>query len=138
METLESRTQLVRRSRGNRAKVSNGRLFNPVEVDGRSSSARRFHDVLLQITEDLGGDDYLSEGKRQLARRAAMLAMTAEGMEADAVAGKPFDVDLFGQLTDRLGRCLQRLGLERVARDATPKLADYLDARAELEKDDAE
>jgi hypothetical protein len=42
------------------------------------------------------------------------------------VAGKPFDIDLFGQLTDRLGRCLQRLGLERKPRDVTPDLRSYL------------
>jgi hypothetical protein len=44
-------------------------------------------------------------------------------MEADAVSGKAFDVDLYGQLTDRLGRCLQRLGLERKARDVRPHQA---------------
>jgi hypothetical protein len=44
-------------------------------------------------------------------------------MEADAVSGKAFDVDLYGQLTDRLGRCLQGLGLERKARDVRPHQA---------------
>jgi hypothetical protein len=47
-------------------------------------------------------------------------------MEVDAVAGNAFDIDLFGQLTDRLGRCLQRLGLERKSRDVTPSLSAYL------------
>jgi hypothetical protein len=79
----------------------------------------------------VGGIDNLSEGQRQLCRRAATLSFTAEGMEADAVSGKAFDVDLYGQLTDRLGRCLQRLGLERVSRDVTPTLADYLNAKAQ-------
>jgi hypothetical protein len=51
-------------------------------------------------------------------------------MEADAVASKAFDVDLYGQLTDRLGRCLQRLGLERVSRDVTPSLQSYLQAKS--------
>jgi hypothetical protein len=50
-------------------------------------------------------------------------------MEVDAVAGKPFDIDLFGQLTDRLGRCLQRLDPERKARDVTPDLKSYLEAK---------
>jgi hypothetical protein len=54
-------------------------------------------------------------------------------MEAHAVTGQPFDVDLYGQLTDRLGRCFQRLGLERVAHDVTPRLEDYLQARAKVE-----
>ena len=50
-------------------------------------------------------------------------------MEVDAVAGKAFDIDLFGQLTDRLGRCLQRLGLERKLRDVTSDLKSYLEAK---------
>jgi hypothetical protein len=104
-------------------------------VDGRSAPARRFHDVLQQIVSDLGGADRLSEGQRQLCRRAATLSMTAEGMEVHAVTGQPFDVDLYGQLTDRLGRCFQRLGLERVSRDVTPRLEDYLQARATVEGD---
>jgi hypothetical protein len=52
-------------------------------------------------------------------------------MEVDAVAGKAFDIDLFGQLTDRLGRCLQRLGLERKTKDVTPTLQSYLQAKAQ-------
>ena len=82
--------------------------------------AMRFRDLNDDIIADLGGRDRLSTGQLQLVRRAATLSVTAEGMEADAVSGKAFDVDLYGQLTDRLGRCLQRLGLERKARDVRP------------------
>jgi hypothetical protein len=56
--------------------------------------------------------------------------MQCELMEAEAVAGRLFDVDCFGQLTDRLGRCFQRLGLERKSRDVTPSLQGYLQAKA--------
>jgi hypothetical protein len=117
METAENITPLARRPRNNRSAVSNGnRLFLPDSVDGRSVAARRFHDVLEQILADLGGAEHLSEGQRQLARRAATMAMQCELMEAEAVAGRDFDIDCFGQLTDRLGRCFQRLGLARRAR----------------------
>jgi hypothetical protein len=134
MENPEPRTHLVRRPRNNRSKVSNGTtLFAPDTTDGRSSAGRRFRDILDEIHSDLGGIDHLSEGQRQLCRRAVTLSMTAEGMEAHAVTGQPFDVDLYGQLTDRLGRCFQRLGLERVAHDVTPRLEDYLQARAKVE-----
>jgi hypothetical protein len=95
--------------------------------------AMRFRDLNDDIIADLGGRDRLSTGQLQLVRRAATLSVTAEGMEADAVSGKAFDADLYGQLTDRLGRCLQRLGLERKTRDVTPTLGDYLSARAEIE-----
>jgi hypothetical protein len=99
-------------------------------ADGRSASYRRFKDVLEQILADLGGPDILSEGQRQLCRHAATLSIMAESMECDAIGNKPFDVDLYGQLTDRLGRCLGRLGLERVSRDVTPSLQSYLQAKA--------
>ena len=118
-------------SRHHRSAVTNRtKLFAVEGVDGRTGQARRYRDILTQIECDLGGIDNLSEGQRQLCRRAATLSFTAEAMEVDAVAGKPFDIDLFGQLTDRLGRCLQRLGLERKSRDVTPDLKSYLQAKA--------
>jgi hypothetical protein len=53
-----------------RSAVSNGaRLF--VTPPGDTAWARRFRDVLAEIVSDLGGPDMLSEGQRQLARRAA-------------------------------------------------------------------
>ena len=36
----------------------------------------------------------------------------------------------YGQLTDRLGRAFQRLGLKRVMHDVTPDLGAYLTATA--------
>jgi hypothetical protein len=72
----------------------------------------------------------LSEGGRQLCRRAACMSMQCELMEAEAVAGREFDADLFGQITDRLGRCLERIGLRRRARDITPSLSSYLQSKA--------
>jgi hypothetical protein len=51
-------------------------------------------------------------------------------MEADGLRGMVFDTELYSQLTDRLGKCLVRLGLERIARPVTgaaehTQLADY-------------
>ena len=117
MENVNCITPLVRRNKHHRSSVTNGnRLFTPDTVDGRTMAARRFHDVLEQIMSDLGGAAHLSEAQRQLCRRAATMAMQCELMEAEAVAGRDFDIECFGQLTDRLGRCFQRLGMERRAR----------------------
>jgi hypothetical protein len=82
------------------------------------------------IGNDLGGVDHLSEGQRQLIRRAATLAIMSESVEADFVRNLAFDSEAYGVLCDRLGRCLQRLGLERVSRDVTPSLQSYLQAKA--------
>jgi hypothetical protein len=115
--------------RRHRSAISNGnRLFALETLDGRTKTAMRFQDLVEDIVSDLGGRDRISTGALQLVRRAATLSIMAEAMEADAVANKAFDVDLYGQLTDRLGRCLQRLGLERKARlvnDGSQALADY-------------
>jgi hypothetical protein len=131
MENVAETTGSVKpKSRQHRSAVSNGnRLFAPETVDGRSVAARRFYDVLHQILEDLGGGEHLSEAQRQLARRAATMSMQCELMEAEAVAGRPFDIYCFGQLSDRLGRCLERIGIERKVRDITPTLQNYLQAK---------
>jgi hypothetical protein len=130
--TAETIAPVEGRLRKHRSALTNGNRLFVLEgnADGRSATYRRFKDVLEQILADLGGSDILSEGQRQLCRRAATLSIMAESMESDAVGNKPFDVDLYGQLTDRLGRCLQRLGLERKPRDVTPSLQSYLQAKA--------
>jgi hypothetical protein len=117
------------RPRAHRSAVSNGtRLFCVDGLDGRSQTARRFRDLVEGMGNDLGGSDRLSEGQRQLIRRAATLSIMSESVEADFIRNLAFDGEAYGVLCDRLGRCLQRLGLERVARpvnDGSQALADY-------------
>jgi hypothetical protein len=114
-------SSLAKPSRTTRSAVSNGSRLHAGEVDGRSEAARRFRDVLSEIVSDLGGGETLSEGQRQLARRAAMMSVEAERMEAEAVAGGKLDPDAFGALSDRLGRVFNRLGLRRVAKTVGPR-----------------
>ena len=113
MRAVRSRklaSQMVSRAPKGRSKVTNGRqLF--IDGDARLKVSRRFRDVLASIAADLGGVERLSEGQKQIARRCAMLSVECEIMESAAVAGEPFDLDAYGQLTDRLGRAFQRLGL---------------------------
>jgi hypothetical protein len=130
MGSPATRSAIAPRSATNRSRVTNGRGLFVEAIDGRSREARRFRDVVAEIVSDLGGPDTLSEGQRQLARRAAMLSVQCEVMEGNAVAGKAIDLETFGKLTDRLGRTFQRLGLRRKQRDVTPNLRDYLKQRA--------
>jgi len=131
METAETIAPVASRQRAHRSAVSNGtRLFCVDGLDGRSQTARRFRDLVETFSADLGGIDRLSEGQKQLIRRAATLSIMAEAMEADAVRNLAFDGEAYGILTDRLGRCFQRLGLERKQRDVTPSLQSYLQAKA--------
>src|SRR5262249_57662172 len=108
-----------------RSAVTNGRRL-PVVQPGDTAWARRFRDVLAEITSDLGGAALLSEGQRQLARRCATIAIACEKIEGEAAAGAEIDLETYGKLTDRLGRALQRLGLKRQPRDVTPTLAEVI------------
>ncbi len=130
-----------KRSKG-RSRVTNGSKLLPLS-DCRSATARRFRDLYEEIAADLGGLDHLTEGQKQLARRAAMLSAECERQEAmaarndrrpdGAIAWKTeapfvFNLEIYGMLCDRLGRLFGRLGLERVARpvnDGSNALADY-------------
>lgn len=114
------RNRKAARKAATRSRVTNGKALFLRGVDGRSALVRRYRDVLAEIVSDLGGADVLSEAQRQLARRAATISVECERFEAIAVKDgslPPASLDTYGQLTDRLGRCFQRLGLERVARE---------------------
>src|SRR5262245_27505584 len=114
-----------------RSRVTNNkRMFLRVPGDNRSETARRTRDIFNALCSDLGGFEFMSEAEKQLARRAAFISIKCEQMEADAViSGNTINLDLFGQMTDRLGRCLQRLGIKRVPRDVklTPSVQAYVD-----------
>ena len=45
------------------------------------------------------------------------IAIACEKMEGEAAAGNEINLEVYGALTDRLGRCFQRLGLKRQAVD---------------------
>lgn len=104
--------------RSHRSAISNGNRLFPVEaMDQRTHTAMRFR--VDDLIGDLDGKDRVSTGALQLIRRAATLSVISESMEADAVANRPFDLEMFGMLCDRLGRLFGRLGLERMSRDIT-------------------
>ena len=92
-----------------------------------------------------GREAGLSEGQRQLARRAATIAVACERMEGQSAIGKEIDLEQYGRLTDRLGRAFQRLGLHRQPRDigqpddelGGAMLADIAERRQEQEAAEA-
>jgi hypothetical protein len=123
---LGVRTASEARLRKGRSAVTNGKRLHVV-VPGDTKWSRRFRDILTEIISDLGGHDSgLSEAQRQLARRCATIAIACEKMEGEAAAGNEINLEVYGTLTDRLGRCFQRLGLKRQARDVGPTLGDLM------------
>jgi hypothetical protein len=118
---------LVDRKSHARSRVTNGRDILP-GVDGRSHVARRYHDIVAALTSDQGGLDQMSEARHQLVRRFAAAACMAESMEADLANGNPIDVAQHSLLSSTLVRLAQRIGVNRLPRNITPTLAEYLDA----------
>ena len=119
------RTKNGNGSAATRSAVTNGvRLV--MNADGRSATARRFRDVFQEIASDLGGADHISEGERQLARRAAALSTYCEQLEASLANGEDVDADTWVRVTNALVRVYGAIGLERRQRPAqTPDPLTY-------------
>ncbi|MGJ0503341.1 MAG: hypothetical protein ACR65X_06260 [Methylocystis sp.] len=64
--------------------------------------------------------------KLALVRRAAAITTECEKLEARLAEGEEVDVDLLGRLTGHTRRLAEILGTDRVAKDATPTLADIV------------
>lgn len=109
-----------------RSRVSNGRALFLEGVDGRTAAARRYRDVQAAIVADLGGDDAISEGERQLVRTAASLAVQREQADARVAAGDKVDAEDYVRIVNALTRVLQAIGLRRRAKDVTPSLHEHL------------
>lgn len=125
-EILNSDTpNLARRKPEARSRVGNGKVLLPM-TDGRSLTARRFQDLYEDVANDLGGLDLLSEGQKQLIRRAAMLSAESERQEAEWANGRPFDLTAYSTTANCLRRIFESLGLERKSKDVTPDLRSYL------------
>jgi len=128
MQTL--RDTLATSCATSRSKLSNGtRLLQ--NVDGRSSSARRFRDLVRAYETEVGGN--LTEVERGLIRQAAALTFKAETLQSDLVNGNPVDGDQLIRLTGTAKRILSAIGEKASKRkEPAPTLADHLRKRAEL------
>ncbi len=122
------RAGLRRRAATAASRVTNGKETLP-GADGRSTVARRYHDICAAIASDQGGADRMSEARLQLVRRFAAAAVLAEQMEARLAMGEEIDIGQHAHLSSTLCRLAQRIGLKRVARDITPTLNEYMATR---------
>jgi hypothetical protein len=125
------------RQRKGRSAVTNGARLHVAKI-GDAKWARRFRDILVEVLSDIDQDNGngLSEAQRQLARRCATIAIAREQMEGEAAAGREFNIELYGALTDRLGRCFSRLGLKRQARDGSATFGDLMLADIEARRNE--
>src|SRR5215831_2276977 len=118
-----------------RSAVTNHKDLLP-GLDGRSATACRFRDLVNAFVADMGGLDCCSEIRLGLLRRLAATTVQAEILEARMVNGEAIDIATLCTLASTTVRLSQRLGLERRARNVTPSLGQYLDARTVPATDD--
>ena len=111
------------------SRVSNGRVML-AGVDGRSMRARRYRDLCRAIFIDQGGEDRLSETRKQLIRRFASLGVQAEELEARLVRGETVDLGAQSVIASTMVRIASRIGINRMPKNITPGLRDYLDIKA--------
>src|SRR5215470_17792812 len=83
--------QIAPRAPALRARISNHRDLLP-GLDGRTSAARRFRDLVSSYVADMGGLDCCSEIKLGLLRRLAATTVQAELLEARMVNGEAIDI----------------------------------------------
>ena len=103
-------------------------------LDRRTRPYRRYEAIRGAVLADMGGEENVSEVQKQLVSKFATIALQLEVMEAAAIDGNEIDVDLFGRAAGHLRRIAEALGMQRVARDVTPTLADIADEIAAEEE----
>lgn len=108
-------------------------------VDGRTLAARRARELIEALETDLGGGDRLTEGYRQLIKRAAVLGTYIESCEAQWLSGQNVDLPSYMSAVNVQRRVLATIGIERRARDVTPSLEAYLAGKSrDMDADAAE
>jgi hypothetical protein len=123
------RTRIARTIPTTRSKVSNGtRLLQ--NVDLRSSSARRFRDLVRAYEGELGGNP--SEAERSLVRQAVALQLQAERMQEQIVEGEPIDPDQLIRVSSTSKRLLGIIA-SRAGQRKPPAPWSPLRARLEAE-----
>lgn len=91
-----------------RSAVTNGKRLL-AGVDGRSATARRFRDLIAELTIEAGGGEGLSAAQRSAIRQAAAILLRAEQVQADIVKGEPVDNDVLIRLSGEARRVLAGL-----------------------------
>lgn len=95
-----------------KARVTNGGRLN-LFGDGRTLTGRRLRDLIVIYSAPLGGLAALDEATRQLVRKAAMLTVQSELIEARAATGEQIDPVAYATLTNALSRVLAKLEAKR-------------------------
>jgi hypothetical protein len=122
------RPKVTRPKDPQKSRITNGSALLP-GVDQRGAWIRRCKDVIRAHLADMGGEDNTSAAERSIIRRASVMTVELERLEAKfAVEGEANerDIDLYIRGSGSLRRLLEAIGLQRRAKDIGPTLGDLL------------
>ena len=111
--------------RTQRSRITNGKDLL-AGVDQRTATYRRYRDLVDAILVDQGGIAHCSESRRQLIKRFSACSVLAEMAEAKLVAGEAINIEQHALLCSTLTRLVNRLGIDRIAKDISPTLSDFI------------
>jgi hypothetical protein len=114
------------------------RLLTLSDLDSRTRACKHALALRDGFLSDLGGEDYASTGQRELAQRGAILGAMIEDQEARWLRGDGVELGEYCTLVNAQRRVLSDIGLERQARDITPRLDEYLAQKARAKAEEAE
>ncbi|WP_374470304.1 hypothetical protein [Phenylobacterium sp.] len=122
------REAVAPRQSANRSAISNGSRVL-IGVDGRSAGARRYRDIVEDLSREIGGD--LSAAELLQVRNAATLQVLAEDLAAAQARGEAVDAEALTRAANGATRALAALRRLRPAAKAKRKvgLSDVLAAR---------
>jgi hypothetical protein len=105
-----------------RSQISNrSRLL--LNVDGRSSYARRFRDLVGAFSAEIGGGS-LTEFEQGLVKQAAILVLKTEQLQECVVRGQEVDADTLIRLSGESRRILSSLRTKAGARESSEPVAE--------------
>ena len=116
------------------------RLLTRANIDGRSRAVQTFDAIMHGIAQDLGGEDHLTTVQRHLVEAFAGCALHVIDVNARLILGEEIDLLAHTGAVNALVKLASRLSTrtERVARNVTPSLSEYLSGRRQLDAAESE
>jgi hypothetical protein len=101
-------------------------LLTRGSLDGRTKARKQFDAIARGIAGDLGGEDRLSTVQRHLVEAFAGAAVHVHDLNARLLLGEEVDIVAHSQAISTMVRIASRIGVNRIAREVGPTLADII------------
>jgi hypothetical protein len=105
-------------------------------LDGRTTAAKLYDRLVLNIQNDLGGADACSTIENTLIEAFAGAAVRVNDQNARMLSGEEVPIGEIAIAISALVRAASRIGLKRVPRDVTPLTLQDIARELDNDKDD--